>query len=68
MKVEMIKYPKMEDWLLDAGTSTVLASGGPWKLGVGGPFKGRTKLKRVNTVIFNSISISHYLTMLESLD
>ena len=38
---------EMEDWLLDAGTSTVLASGGPWKLGVGGPFKGRTKLDTV---------------------
>lgn len=38
---------EMENWLLDAGTSTVLVSGGPWKLGVGGPFKGRTKLDTV---------------------
>lgn len=36
------------DWLLDAGTSTVLASGGPWRLGVGGPFKERT---RIDTVV-----------------
>lgn len=36
------------DWLLDAGTSTVLASGGPWRLGVGGPFKERT---RIGTVV-----------------
>ncbi len=32
------------EWLLDAGSSTVLASGGPWRLGVGGPFKGRTRI------------------------
>ena len=37
----------LSDWLLDAGTSTVLVSGGPWPLGVGGPFKGRTRLATV---------------------
>ncbi len=35
----------LSDWLLDAGTSTVLVSGGPWRLGVGGPFKERTRLE-----------------------
>lgn len=30
-------------FLLDAGTSTVLAHGGAWKIGVGGDFKARTR-------------------------
>ncbi len=32
-----------EEFLLDAGTSTVLAHGGSWKIGVGGAFKERTR-------------------------
>ena len=35
----------LDGWLIDAGTSTVLASGGPWRLGVGGPFKERTRFE-----------------------
>lgn len=33
----------LDEWLIDAGTSTVLVSGGPWKLGVGGPFRSRSR-------------------------
>ena len=46
----------LNDWLLDAGTSTVLASGGPWPLGVGGPFKGRTRLPTVETLASSALS------------
>jgi len=34
----------MKRFLLDAGTSTVLACGGRWRIGVGGAFKERTRL------------------------
>jgi thiamine biosynthesis lipoprotein ApbE len=37
----------LDDWLFDAGTSTILAAGGPWKLGVGGPFKSRSHVSPV---------------------
>lgn len=37
----------LTNWLLDAGTSTILASGGPWPLGVGGVWKKRTRLDTV---------------------
>lgn len=37
----------LSDWLLDAGSSTVLVSGGPWQLGVGGPFRERTHIDTV---------------------
>lgn len=43
-------------WLIDAGTSTVLASGGPWPLGVGGPFKGRTRLPVVESISCGALS------------
>lgn len=43
-------------WLLDAGTSTVLVSGGPWPLGVGGPFKGRTRLTAVEELLSGALS------------
>lgn len=33
----------LANWLIDAGTSTILVSGGPWKLGVGGPFRSRSR-------------------------
>ena len=46
----------LHDWLLDAGTSTVLVSGGPWPLGVGGPFKGRTRLPVVETLSEGALS------------
>ena len=46
----------LHDWLLDAGTSTVLVSGGPWPLGVGGPFKGRTRLPVVETLSGGALS------------
>ncbi len=32
-----------DEFLLDAGTSTVLARGGSWRIGVGGAFKERTR-------------------------
>ena len=35
------------DFLLDAGTSTVWAEGGPWPLGVGGRWKARTRRETV---------------------
>lgn len=38
---------EMTDYLLDAGTSTQLVRGGPWKIGVGGVWKGRTRLDTV---------------------
>ena len=34
---------EMTDYLLDAGTSTQLVRGGPWRIGVGGAWKGRTR-------------------------
>ncbi len=46
----------LHDWLLDAGTSTVLVSRGPWPLGVGGPFKGRTRLPVVETLSDGALS------------
>ena len=46
----------LHDWLLDAGTSTVLVSRGPWPLGVGGPFKGRTHLPVVETLSEGALS------------
>jgi thiamine biosynthesis lipoprotein len=46
----------LHDWLLDAGTSTVLVSGGPWPLGVGGPFKGRTRIQVVERLEEGALS------------
>jgi thiamine biosynthesis lipoprotein ApbE len=46
----------MHDWLLDAGTSTVLVSGGPWPLGVGGPFKGRTRIQVIERLEEGALS------------
>lgn len=46
----------IHDWLLDAGTSTVLVSGGPWPLGVGGPFKKRTRLSVVENMSHGALS------------
>ena len=46
----------LHDWLLDAGTSTVLVSSGPWPLGVGGPFKGRTHHPVVETLSEGALS------------
>ena len=34
---------EMTDYLLDAGASTQLMRGGPWRIGVGGAWKGRTR-------------------------
>jgi len=38
---------ELEDWLLDAGTSTQVVGGGPWALGVGGRWKAKTKVDTV---------------------
>ncbi len=38
---------EMTDYLLDAGTSTQLVRGGPWRIGVGGVWKERTRQKTV---------------------
>ena len=38
---------ELANFLLDAGTSTQWAQGAGWKLGVGGAWKGRTKLETV---------------------
>ena len=33
----------LHDWLLDAGSSTQVIGGGPWALGIGGRWEGRTR-------------------------
>ena len=38
---------EMTDYLLDAGSSTQLMRGGPWRIGVGGAWKGRTRRQTV---------------------
>ena len=38
---------EMTDFLQDAGTSTQLVRGGPWRIGVGGVWKERTRQKTV---------------------
>jgi len=47
-------------WLLDAGTSTLLASGGPWPLGVGGAWKARTSLPTVLKLSSGALSGSGF--------
>ncbi|MGN0847977.1 MAG: FAD:protein FMN transferase, partial [Kiritimatiellia bacterium] len=37
----------LRNWLLDAGSSTQVISGGPWSLGIGGRWKARTRLATV---------------------
>jgi thiamine biosynthesis lipoprotein ApbE len=46
----------LHNWLIDAGTSTILVSGGPWPLGVGGPFKNRTRLSVVEELSGGALS------------
>jgi thiamine biosynthesis lipoprotein ApbE len=46
----------LHEWLLDAGSSTILVSGGPWPLGVGGPFKHRTRLPSVEKLSGGALS------------
>ena len=46
----------LHNWLIDAGTSTILVSGGPWPLGVGGPFKERTRLLVVENLFDGALS------------
>ena len=46
----------LHDWLIDAGTSTIIVSGGPWPLGVGGPFKGRTRIPVVERLAGGALS------------
>ena len=46
----------LKRWLFDAGTSTVLVSGGDWPLGVGGPFKGRTRIPTVERLSCGALS------------
>ena len=50
----------LEHWLLDAGTSTILASGGPWPLGVGGVWKTRTRLPTVLRLSSGALSGSGF--------
>ena len=50
----------LDNWLLDAGTSTILASGGPWPLGVGGVWKGRTRLPTVLKLSAGALSGSGF--------
>ena len=47
-------------FLLDAGTSTVLAHGGAWKIGVGGNFKERTRLSTTVTLENGALSGSGF--------
>ena len=50
----------LQNWLLDAGTSTLLASGGPWPLGVGGVWKTRTRLPTVLRLSSGALSGSGF--------
>ena len=50
----------LNNWLLDAGTSTLLASGGPWPLGVGGRWKTRTRLPTVIRLSSGALSGSGF--------
>ena len=50
----------LTDWLLDAGTSTVLAFGGPWPVGVGGAWKSRTRLPTVLKLTSGALSGSGF--------
>ena len=51
---------EMADYLLDAGTSTQLVRGGPWKIGVGGVWKGRTRQRTVLEVRGGAVSGSGF--------
>ena len=51
---------ELDNWLLDAGTSTQLVSGGPWKLGVGGVWKKRTRLNTVLSLDTGALSGSGF--------
>ncbi len=50
----------LHDWLLDAGTSTQVVSGGPWALGVGGAWKPRTRRETVLTLTAGALSGSGF--------
>jgi len=55
---------ELTEWLLDAGTSTQLVStrsgGDPWRLGVGGRWKKRTRLETVLTLAEGACSGSGF--------
>ncbi len=51
---------EMTDFLLDAGTSTQLVRGGPWKIGVGGVWKERTRLPTVLEIRNGAVSGSGF--------
>ena len=48
------------NWLLDAGSSTQVASGGPWPLGVGGKWKARTRTATVLRLTDGALSGSGF--------
>ena len=50
----------MTRFMLDAGTSTVLACGSAWKIGVGGEFKGRTRRDTVVALTDGALSGSGF--------
>ena len=51
---------EMTDYLLDAGSSTQLLRGGPWRIGVGGVWKGRTRLETVLELRAGAVSGSGF--------
>ncbi len=51
---------ELDGWLLDAGSSTQLASGGDWPLGVGGKWKQRTRLPIVIHLSSGAVSGSGF--------
>lgn len=51
---------ELDGWLLDAGSSTQLASGGDWPLGVGGRWKQRTRLPTVIHLSSGAVSGSGF--------
>lgn len=51
---------EMTDFLLDAGSSTQLVRGGPWRIGVGGSWKGRTRRPTVLELRSGAVSGSGF--------
>ena len=51
---------EMTDYLLDAGSSTQLARGGPWRIGVGGEWKERTRQRTVLELRAGAVSGSGF--------
>ena len=51
---------ELTEWLLDAGSSTQVISGGPWALGVGGSWKAKTKVETILKLTDGALSGSGF--------